>query len=244
MFWHKFTAFLFLRVSFFQRKAKNLLASDTKGVVRLRSCSSLREGFTLAELAIVILVLSLLLVVIFGVMNGIITVSTRTSPEREARRRAFFAMQVVKSSIEQAYYIANQKRIWFVGRNDGLEGSRRDRLTFAAVHPGAEDIAAPAVREVSYYLRQQNEEDGYTLIRREDEMIDDEPGKGGAHYELLRNVSSFKIRYRTNTKDWVDSWDSRNKQRLPIMVQIEILFLIKQKEQTLQSLALPGMNIK
>ena len=163
-----------------------------KALFRLRSCSSLREGFTLAELAIVILVLSLLLVVIFGVMNGIITVSTRTSPEREARRRAFFAMQVVKSSIEQAYYIANQKRIWFVGRNDGLEGSRRDRLTFAAVHPGAEDIAAPAVvREVSYYLRQQNEEDGYTLIRREDEMIDDEPGKGGAHYELFEKCVLF-----------------------------------------------------
>ena len=57
---------------------------------------------------------------------------------------------------------------------------------------------------------------------------------------FLRNVSSFKIRYRTNTKDWVDSWDSRNKQRLPIMVQIEILFLIKKKEQTLPKLSFAG----
>ena len=203
----------------------------------------LRSGFTLAELAIVILILSILLLVVFSIVGGIIRISTQTSPVREAKRQAFFALQSLKSSIDQAYYRRNSRRLWFVARKDGVEGARNDRLTFAAVHSGAEDIGSPAVREVSYYLREQDN-GNYTLIRREDELVDEEPGKGGAHYEVLRNVLSLQFRYSNNQKDWLDTWDSRQKRRLPPLVQIEIKIKVLNKEHTFKALARPGMNIK
>ena len=76
------------------------------------------------------------------------------------------------------------------------------------------------MREVSYYLRDQDN-GNYTLIRREDEMVDEKPGKGGAHYEVLRDVVSLQFQYSSNQKDWLDAWDSRQKRRLPPLVQIE-----------------------
>ena len=203
----------------------------------------LRSGFTLAELAIVILILSILLLVVFSVVGGIIRISSQTSPVRESKRQAFFALQNLKSSIDQAYYRRGSQRLWFVARKDGVEGSRNDRLTFAAVHSGAEDIGAPAVREVSYYLREQKG-GNYTLIRREDELVDEKPGKGGAHYKILKNVVSLQFQYSSNQKDWLDTWDSRQKRRLPPLVQIELKIEILGKEHTFRALARPGMNIK
>ena len=216
---------------------------SVRGFIKKTRRARLRSGFTLAELAIVILILSILLLIVFSVVGGIIRISTQTSPLRETKRQAFFALQNLKSSIDQSYYMSTSRRLWFVGRKDGVEGARKDRLTFAAVHPGAEDIGAPAVREVSYYLRDQ-EGKNYTLIRREDELVDSEAGKGGAHYEILRNVTSLQLRYSDKTLDWLDSWDTRKKRRLPHLVQIELRIEASGKEYAFQALSRPGMNIK
>ena len=202
----------------------------------------LQQGFTLVELAIVILVLSILLLSVFSISTGIIKISTSTSPSREAKRQTIFAIQTLKSTINQTYYQKNRQRLWFVGRTEGIDGARRDRVSFSAVHSGSEEIGSSSVREVSYYLRDQD--DGlYTLIRREDEMVDTEPGKGGAHYEVLHNVESFQLRYLSNQKDWLLEWDTRKLKRLPPQVQIELKIRVGEKTYTFNALASPKINI-
>ena len=69
----------------------------------------LQQGFTLVELAIVILVLSILLLSVFSISTGIIKISTSTSPSREAKRETIFAIQTLKSTINQAYYQKNRQ---------------------------------------------------------------------------------------------------------------------------------------
>ncbi len=203
----------------------------------------LGSGFTLVELAIVILILSLLLLVVFTVVNGIIKVSTTSSPITQTKRQTFFALQTLKSSLDQTYYMSNDKRLWFVGINDGVEGYRKDRLTFSAVHPGAKAIGSSPVREVSYYLRDEGK-DTYVLVRREDELVDDEPGKGGAHYELLDNVLSFQMQYSIDSKDWINEWDSRKRKRLPYAIRVKLIIKIGDKEYGFAALSVPGMNVK
>ncbi len=205
---------------------------------------ALRSGMSLVELALVILILGLLLTVVFGVVNGIVNISTQSSPSREAKRQAFFVLQNIKSSIDQAYYRYGHKRIWFVGKKDGFEGGRRDRLTFCAVHPGSEVIGAAAVREVSFYLKEEHEDGSYTLTRREDLLVDENPGKGGPHYPLLKNVSSFELQYSLDNKDWLDEWDSRKRQRLPLGVLVSFTILLGEREYTFKAFASPGLNKK
>ena len=207
------------------------------------NASLLRKGVTLVELAIVILILSILLLVVFTVVSGIVQISTQSSPTTEMKRRAFFAMQVLKSSVDQAYYQVNHKRLWFVGRKDGVEGARNDRLTFSAVHPEASNIGVASVREVSYYLEEQ-EDSTYTLMRREDQLVDEEPGKGGAHYELLKNVTSLQLQYSQDGKDWLNEWDSRKKNRTPKVVLIELTVALGNKNIAFKILSHPGINLK
>ena len=209
----------------------------------IQNKDKIRAGFSLVEIAIVILVLGMLLVVVFSVVNGIIQISISSSPSREAKRQALFAMQTLTSSIEQTYFRSNDKRIWFVGKKDGVGEYRKDRLTFAAVHSGAQDIGAPAIREVSYYIKEQ-EDDGYVLMRREDEMVDDEPGKGGAHYEILPNVQSLEFSYSSRPNDWLESWDSRNKKRLPKLVKITLQITINKREYIFKRIVSLGLTLK
>ncbi len=204
----------------------------------------LRLGFSLAELAIVILILGIILTVIFSVMSGLVGITTRTNPSQEIKKTASFALQVIKSSIDQTYFISNYKRLWFVGTKDGYDGARKDRLTFASVLSGAEDLGASAVREVSFYLKPNDRGGLFSLMRREDEIVDDEPGKGGNHYVLLANVSSLGFRYQTETKDWVENWDTREKNRLPLLIEIEIIIKTSFKEFKFKTLSRPGINVK
>ena len=113
------------------------------------------------------------------------------------------------------------KRLVFVGRSTGAGDDRRDRLTFACVHPGAEKLGVPAVREVSFYLKGTEElEKGFTLMRREDQTVDDKPGAGGAHYPLLENVLSLEFHYTLNGKDWKNDWHHGNRHNIPRLVRI------------------------
>ena len=70
----------------------------------VKRTKTLRLGFTLAELAIVILILAILLLVVFTVVSGITKISIENSPLREAKRQASNAMRILQTQINQAYY--------------------------------------------------------------------------------------------------------------------------------------------
>ncbi len=204
-----------------------------------------RRGFTLIELSIVILILGILVTVMFTTLGSLLQIISSASPYADAKKQTFFALQVLRSGINQAYYLRNQKRLWFIGRKDGDGDFRQDRLTFASVDPSASELGLPSVREVSYYLRPNPEKAAsYILTTREDQIIDDEPGKGGAHYEILSNVQSLKFRYTRNGKDWYEEWDNKKYRSLPLYVEIELKIEIQSKVHSFTVLARPGLNIK
>ncbi len=205
------------------------------------SSYDLRKGVTLAELAIVILLMALLFSIVFAVMSGLIQITSFTTPRGEARKQTFFALQILRTTIEQTYFHPQIKRLWFVGRTEGDEENQRSSLTFSAIHSGAEEIGAAAVREVSYYLKE-NEEGIYTMLRREDALVDDEPGKGGAHYPVLEKVLSLAILYSNNGEDWEDEWDSRKNRRIPRYVRIQLKVEVEGREEIFEALAVPGIQ--
>jgi len=208
----------------------------------LKLRSVIRRGLTLAELAIVILVLGMLFSVLFGALFGISRIINMSSPQAEARRQALLTLETLRNTINQTYFNPDLDRIVFHGKNSGSGERRQDRLTFAAVHPGADSLGVPAVREVSFYLRR--EKDDFTLIRREDQHVDKEPGKGGMHYTLLGSVTSFKLRYSLSGKEWTDTWKSSEIRRIPRLVQIQFTVRIGEKEQLFETLAYTGLYLQ
>lgn len=204
--------------------------------------TSVRQGVTLVELSVVILIMSILFTMIFSVYFGIARITGNESPISQAKHRSLLALENMRSSINQTYFKKNVKRLVFIGRKI-IDGTRRkDRLTFAAVHQGAAAIGVPAVREVSFYIRDHQEDTEIgDLIRREDQMVDKDPGKGGNHYTLLENVISLKFRYSLNGKEWQDDWHHEKLRRIPKLIQIQLKVKIGGRLQVFETLSYTGL---
>ncbi|MCB1172279.1 MAG: prepilin-type N-terminal cleavage/methylation domain-containing protein [Leptospiraceae bacterium] len=211
---------------------------------------SQRLGLSLVELSVVILIIGMLLTIMFAVITGVVDIVSVVSPNVRTKSQAFLAITQIRTCISQTYYNPNIDRLWFVADNRGESA----RLSLACVHPGAEELGRPAVREVSFYLSKtpEDKEGTFTLFRREDQLVDDKPGQGGWHYPLLHNVKEFSMRYTLNGKDWQANWKSEETRRIPRIVEIRLVLEIEKgrgdkreaRAFTLQTLARPGVYIR
>lgn len=224
---------------------------------RLLKDHQMRLGLSLVELSIVLLLIGLLLTMLFGVITGVVDIISVMTPKLQTRSAAFLAMTNVRNCINQTFFNPNIKRLWFVGSRNKKGNSKGSQLTLSCVHSGAEKMGRPAVREVSYYLKPTDSDmpGTYTLMRREGLLVDDKPGQGGLHYQLVHNVKEFELKYTLNGKKWQKQWRSRSSdnRRIPRIVEIRIVVVLereqpdkedKQKIITLQTLARPGLYIR
>jgi type II secretory pathway pseudopilin PulG len=208
-----------------------------------------RAGLTLVELAMVILIMGVLFAMMFGVFFRASEIAREGSPPAEARQRAMLALENMRTAINNTYYMADIERLVFYGNSKRTGTGSMDELTFASVVPGAEESGTPEVREVSFYLAAPDEgsaaQDGYILYRREDQHVDEYPGKGGAHYPMAEGILSLNFKYSYNAKTWYDDegWNTKKNAALPRLVQIEMIVKVGNAKERLETLASPGLYI-
>lgn len=207
---------------------------------------SWRKGVTLIELAIVIMVLSVIFVGMFSMYFTSITITNTVSPQKgNTQIQTLATIENIRSTIANTYFLTGHKKLIFIG--EGIAGSgntRSDKLVFASSQPNSTITLTPEVREVAFYLKNNINDDDFILIKREDEMVDDDPRKGGIENHMLNFVKSFKLEYSENGQKWVDEWDSIKRQKLPRLIKIEIIVITEGKVKTYETLAFPGLYIK
>lgn len=210
------------------------------------SSRNFRKGMTLIELAVVTAVLSVLLTGIFGTYYTALKIARDASPKNgTTRQNMFYALENIRSSFAQTFYVDGQKRLIFIGKNESVTGKRLDKVVFAANHANSEETGTPGVREVSFFLKPMpDEQDLYLLIRREDEMVDMNPESGGVEHVLLEYVLSFQLKYSQRGDKWLDEWSSRDTKRVPKLIRIEIVALVGDVEMKYEALATPGLYYK
>lgn len=204
-----------------------------------------RRGFTIAELAIFVLLLSMLFTVMFGAFFGVSRIIKNAGPRSRELADATLALEILRSTIGQTYYHPDAERIVFFARQD--RNTSTDRLTFAAVHPVG-GTGSSMVREVSFYLKKMEErgpngEEYYYLMKREEEPVDKNPGEGGLHYVILSRVTSLKFKYSLNGREWSDKWNTKQSRRIPRLIQIQLSAIVSGKARTFETIASPGVYL-
>ncbi|MBW0434866.1 prepilin-type N-terminal cleavage/methylation domain-containing protein [Leptospira yasudae] len=214
--------------------------------MKTRKHTTGRKGFTLIEISIVVMILGVIFTGIFSTYYTSLRISRESSsPGGAAKRDILLAMENIRSTLAMTYFHQTQRRLIFIGRNDGRGLDRRDRLDFAATHPNSEETSMPEVREVSFYLKPMlDTPDYYALIRREDEMVDRYPKSGGTEYTLLTHVKSFQLKYSRTGAKWEDEWDSKLTKVLPRLIRVEMIVNSGKKEVRYETLAFPGILFK
>lgn len=205
-----------------------------------------RNGFTLIEISIVVMILGVIFVGIFSTYYTSLRISRESSSSGGAAKRdILLAIENIRSAISMTYFHQTQRRLIFIGKNEGRGIDRKDRLDFAATHPNSEETSMPEVREVSFYLKPMPDNSDYNLlIRREDEMVDRYPKSGGTEYTLLTHVKSFQLRYSRTGAKWEDEWDSKLTKSIPRLIRIELIVNSGKREVRYETLAFPGILFK
>lgn len=204
-----------------------------------------RSGFTLAELAIFVLLLSMLFTVMFGSFFGVSRIIKTASPRSRELADATLALEILRSTVGQTYYHPDAERIIFFAHQD--RATNTERLTFAAVHPVG-GTGSSMVREVSFYLKEMPDrsptgDKWYYLMKREEEPVDKLPGEGGLHYVILSRVTALKFRYSLNGREWQDKWNTKQSRRIPRLIQIQLSVFVSGKPRTFETLASPGVYL-
>jgi prepilin-type N-terminal cleavage/methylation domain-containing protein len=131
---------------------KKILISYLCSHIRKSSLYFLRKGLTLIELSIVVALLGVIFTGIFSTYYTSLKISRNTTPKGgTSRQNIFFAIENIRSTLSQTYYVDGHRNLVFVGKTDGVQNARRDMVTFAANHPNAEEIdsLAQAFKAVS-----------------------------------------------------------------------------------------------
>lgn len=202
------------------------------------------RGFTLIELALVILSLSILFLVLFGVNFSVSQITNKKTPISRLRSQTILVLNQIQNSIRMVYYFPEIEKTVFFGKSNGIEGNRYDQLTLTTVSFGSFSSGGGIVKEISFYLKKDNVSDTGDLYIREDQIVDESPYTGGNHYKLLENVKSFQLTYSLNGVDWQDNWSSKSTRRIPRLVKITLQVKIGDKIETFETIAIPGIYLK
>jgi general secretion pathway protein J len=193
------------------------------------------KGFTLVEAMVAIVIFSVVATIVFGGFSQ--TMRNRAQVESHSDRSHVIrvAMERMVRELSAAYVSIHVNpnpqlamvRTIFHGRREG-RGSRIDFTSFS--HRRLyRDAHESDQNELGFFVHEFRDEDGEnhtSLVRREQNRVDDDPERGGPVSVLIEDVEEFELSYLDPVSlQWRDSWDSTGTEqnRLPAQVRIRLV---------------------
>lgn len=186
------------------------------------------RGLTLLEVVIAVSILSLVTLLIYGAFSSLTRSKSKAAEIAERHRLGRQVMTRMSRELSEAYLSLHMAPTpGLVTRVTAFTGSSR-RVDFNAfAHRRImRDAHESDQCEISYFAaNSRSKPNQLDLVRREQTIIDENPGKGGVVQILVDNIETFSIRYLDPmTGLWTESWDSTqtsgNFNRLPLQVEL------------------------
>jgi len=191
------------------------------------------RGLTLLEVMVAVAVLTLVSVLVYGAFSTITRGKQTAGQLSERYRVGRLAMTRMTRELSMAFVSMHNAAIPSLNvRVTAFTGSAR-RVDFDAfAHRRLmKDAHESDQCELGYFLttnaKKNNQQD---LVRREQTIIDDQPGKGGVVQVLADDVDTFQLKYLDPTSGlWTEQWDTLSAagqpNRLPL--QVDIFLVLK-----------------
>ena len=171
---------------------------------------------------------SVILVMVYTAYSSIIKSVNQGKTATEYYEKINFILRKIDSDILNAYWTEKAKNVNFISEIEGNSSrinfvtgefkSNRMILTVKDNYPSTD------IHEVGYYLKSDNKTGKYNLIRRSEIYYDDNPLAGGIEEIILNNVESIKFEFKYQS-DWINTWDSRDKKRLPSGIKTSLVII-------------------
>jgi type II secretion system protein J len=190
-----------------------------------------RRGFTLIEVLVATAILALIVSSVYFSFTNLIEGRTRIRDRAEGQRRVYFALDLMRRDIQNAYLTRNRgiPEETHITIFRGLEDSPVSHLTFASLNhikmrAGGKECDQA---EIEYYG--DTIEGKSTLMRRESSWVDGFPERGGNVFPILDDFKEITFEYwDADNREWRSSWDSEGTDRADILPpKVKITMAIK-----------------
>jgi type II secretion system protein J len=197
------------------------------------------SGFTLIEMLIATAVSSIILLMVYTAYSSIIKSVNQGNIASSYYEKINKVMQKLDSDLQNAYWNSTVRNINFISTIEG----NSSRLNFITVENKNNRIILSVnnslpysdIHEVGYYLKKNNKTGKTDLVRRNEIYYDKSPLEGGTEDIILENVESIKFDFRSRS-DWTDSWESRDKKRLPYGIKTTLVLYDPYKKKDIYEL--------
>ncbi|GMT41822.1 MAG: type II secretory pathway [bacterium] len=180
-----------------------------------------RSGFTMIEILLAAVLFSVISSFIYSVLTTSLEASKEAGKWMDINHTGRFFINRIKRDLLSASLMPNSESGIFKGSDMMRDGKERDEVYFTSFTRSYFTLRPQIDQaEIAYYF-QILEDEPDILMRRESDVIDDNPQQGGEAYAITYMVDEMKLRYKGNL-GWVDNWDSIISKRLPRAVSVEL----------------------
>jgi len=204
-------------------------------VARRYKISRRQAGFTLVELLISMVVLSIMLSIVYASFTQTSSAAAKAEAFMDLNHVSRFIISRITDDLASASLFANSGNGYFIGEAgetlDSFDGARMDKITFTGF---GRRLATPGTASdqavISWYaVKNPGQEDTYTLMRSESFNVlakpeDDADQSSAPAFDITDRLVSFEISYQpvsASDTEWKDSFNSRQTRRLPTMISVK-----------------------
>ncbi|MDD2364613.1 MAG: type II secretion system protein GspJ [Desulfuromonadaceae bacterium] len=199
---------------------------------------SRNNGFTLLEILIAVVLLSILTSALYGSYFGVIKARDRASAGMESRRELGTTLDLIRREVSSVVFNRDDKRLRFLveDRDNFGDSSSILRLTTIAP-PAVQGRSESGVVQVEYKMVDKNEK--RFLTRQETDLLYEESDIPA--YPQMEQIDAFLIECYDGSK-WVKSWDTEINRVLPKSVRVTVRIKEEGKPLEFSVISAPRVN--
>lgn len=178
------------------------------------------KGFTLLEVLIAVVLLSILAGALYGSYFGVVRARERAAEGMESRRELGATLDLIRREFSSAVYNRTDKRLHFVVEDRDNFGVPSSTLELTTLAPPSAGLARGESGIVTVRYRMVQKDQKRALIRQERDLVFAGP-EAMPGYPQMERISAFLVECYDGSK-WVKSWDSAINGALPKSLKVTV----------------------